>query len=38
MVGSGMTYTFKLDANTLWLTQKSQNGKTTTQTRLTRLE
>ena len=38
MVGPGMTYTFKLDGNTLWLTQKSQDGKTTTQTRLTRLE
>ena len=38
MAGPGMTYTFKLDGNTLWLTQKSEDGKTTTQTRLTRLE
>lgn len=38
MVGPGMTYTFKLDGATLWLTQKSQDGKTTTQLRLTRLE
>ncbi len=38
MAGPGMTFTFKLDGNTLWLTSKSQDGKTTTQTRLTRLE
>jgi hypothetical protein len=30
MAGPGMTFTFKLDGNTLWLTTKSQDGKTTT--------
>ena len=38
MAGPGMTFTFKLDGNTLWLTTKTQDGKTTTQMRLTRLE
>lgn len=38
MAGPGMTYQFKVDGNTLWLTTKSADGKTTTQTKLTRLE
>jgi hypothetical protein len=38
MAGPGMRYEFKLDGNTLWLTSKFEDGKTTTQIKLTRLE
>lgn len=39
MAGPGMRYEFKLDgANTLWLTSKSEDDKTTTQVKLSRLE
>jgi hypothetical protein len=38
MTGAGITYQFKVDGKTLWLTNKSPDGKTTTQMRLTRLE
>lgn len=38
MAGPGMTCQFKVDGTTLWLTTKGEDGKTTTEVRLTRLE
>jgi hypothetical protein len=38
MAGPGATYQFKVDGNMLWLTNKTPDGKSTTELKLARLE